>query len=59
MFLGSTSPVNADLWEIQFFPAANSVSLPSPNPHECESSNQYRPEFKLCVLSIYYALQIY
>lgn len=59
MLQGSISPMNADLWEIQFFPAANSVSHPSPNPYECAGLNQYLPQSKFCVLSIYYEFLLY
>lgn len=50
IILGSISPVHANLWEIQFFPAANSASPPPPDPHDWAGLNQYRPQSKFCTM---------
>lgn len=50
IILGSISPVHANLWEIQFFPAANSASPSPPDPHDWAGLNQYRPQSKFCTM---------
>lgn len=49
MFLGSHSPVHADLWETQFFPVVNYVS---PVPQDWAGQSQHLLVSKFCVPSI-------